>query len=270
MPTESELRAALRDTPSAGSPSGAPVLDSDDVIRRARARRRPRQLAFGSVAALAVAGFAYAGISAIPWPQAGLMSASDTMGEATTGSEFASPGAAPGAVDPVAGGAKRQPASSINRCGQPLEEIGPTASGLVLTADFPSTGIANGLSVDGTVTLTNTGSARVAGVTAAEPTVVLSRDGITVWHSNGAVRSIGYLVDLAPGQSKEFPASFTPVLCSPGNEDSASFPGDLPPLGPGAYRVSVLLDLAPVVADDAGEAGEVVGGPSQDLALTGG
>lgn len=265
MPTESELRAALQDIPSE---DGATRLDSEDIIRKARGRRRPRQLAFGSVTILAVAGFAYVGISAIPWPQSALMSASDS-GDATTSAELALPGSS-GATDPVAGGANRESATTAIRCGQPLVEVGATSSGLVLTTDFPSSGPANGLPVEGTVTLTNAGSERLTGVTAAQPTIVLSRDGITVWHSNGAVRSIGYLVDLEPGQSKEFSASFTPVLCTEENETSHSFPGDLPPLGPGTYRVTALLGLDPLVPDQQGDTGELVGATSENYALTGG
>ncbi len=267
MPIESELRAALRDPSSGGRLADGTGIDSAEVIRRARARRRPKQVAFGSVATLAVAGFAWVGISAIPWPQAGIMSASDTLGDAT-GSELALPDAQPGATDPVAGGAHQEPASSLNRCGEPLIEVGPTASGLVLTTDFPSTGAANGLPMDGTVTLTNTGQERVTGVTAAQPTIVLSQDGITLWHSNGMMRTIEYLVDLAPGESKEFAASLTPVRCTEENPGSYSLPGGLPPLGPGTYRVTAFLELEPL--DPADAAVQLVGGPSQDLAVTGG
>lgn len=268
MPTEAELRAALRDPSSDGGLAGGTGIDSAEVIRRVRARRRPKQVAFGSVAALAVAGFAWVGISAIPWPQAGVMSASDSMGDATTGSELALPDAQPGATDPVGGGARQESASSLNRCGQPLIEVGPTASGLVLTADFPSTGTANGLPIDGIVTLTNAGQERVTGVTAAQPTIVLSQDGVTLWHSDGPVRTIEYLVDLAPGESKEFAASLTPVRCTQESASSHSLPGDLPPLGPGSYRVTAFLELEPL--DPAGAAVQLVGGPSRDLALLGG
>ncbi len=268
MPTESELRAALRDTGSDAYSANATSLDTDDVIRKARRRRLPRQLAFGATAALAVAGFAYVGITVIPWSQSPLQSAIDTMAGSTAGAELSSPETPPGATGPMADGAPS--ASSINRCGRPLVAIGATLSGLVLTTDFPASAASNGLPVEGTVTLTNTGAERLTGITAAEPTVVLSRDGITVWHTHGAARSIAYPVDLAPGESKEFSASFTPVLCTQKDEDRPAFQGDLPPLGPGTYQVTAYLDLTPLDARDAADGSELVGGPAGDFAITGG
>lgn len=268
MPTESQLRAALRNRASVANTAGARTLDADEVIRKARGRRRPRTLAFAATAALTVAGFAYVGITTIPWPQSVPQSASDTMADATAGSELALPETPPGATDPMAGGDPW--ATSINRCGQPLVEAGPTASGLVLTPDFPATGASNGLPIEGTVTLTNTGKERVTGLTSAEPIVVLSLGGITVWHTHDTTRSIGYPVDLAPGESQEFAASFTPVQCTQDGEDLPTLPGDLPPLGPGTYRVTTYLDLRPLGTREPGDPGELVGGPAGAFAITGG
>lgn len=264
MPTESELRDALRK--GAEAPGR---LDAEAVIRGSRARRRPRQLVLGSAAVLAVVGFCYAGITAIPWPQAALMAASEDVGEASTGYDLAVPQSSSSATDPVTGAPQPGSALSANRCGLPSVEAGASSSGLLLTTDFPLTAAANGLPVEGVVTLENTGEQRVVGLTAAQPVIVLSRDGVTVWHTTSGSLSVGTLVDLAPGQSKQYPASFTPVLCTEEDEDALSFPVDLPPLGTGTYRVRALLDLVPLAsARDA--AGELVGGPGQDVALVGG
>ncbi len=260
MPTEAELRAALRDTASGAHTPNAPALDSDEVIRRARGRRRPRQLAFGAVATLAVAGFAYIGVTAIPWPQSALMSASDAGG-ANAGPELASPEAPPDAM-----GASAEP---VNRCGQPLTEIGATTTKLVLTSDFPTTGASNGLPVEGTVTLTNTGTERFTGIATGEPTVVLSRDGIIVWHTPAVAHVPADLIDLAPGESKEFTAGLTPALCSQEDEDLLPIQGALPPLRPGTYQVTAYLGVQLLGAREADDRVELLGGPAGDLTILG-
>ncbi|GAA3740568.1 hypothetical protein GCM10022239_15330 [Leifsonia bigeumensis] len=263
MPTESELRDALRAAPDAAARTGAEPLDAASVIRKARAHRRPKQFVLGSATLLAVVGIGYTGVTAIPWPQSVLMSASDSGAAPETAiDDFTAGGSHPMAPDP-----SRESAALSNRCGTPLIETGPSASGLVLTTDFPEEGPANGLPVEGTVTLTNTGTQRVTGTTDAQPTIVISHNGVTVWHSNGAVRSIGILVDLAPGESMDYPTSLTPVECTMEDESGLSFPSDLPPLSTGVYQVSARIDLA-LDASDA--PAELVGGPSQDITLTGG
>lgn len=263
MPTESELRDALRTASGAAAGPRADPIDAPTVIRKARAHRRPKQFALGSATVLAVFGIGYAGVTAIPWPQSALMSASDSaaLPEAAFGDATA------GGAHPTAPDLARESAASSNRCGMPTVQADASASGLVLATDFPKSGPANGLPVEGTVTLTNTGRQRVIGTTGAQPTIVISRDGLTVWHSNGGVRSIGILVDLAPGESMDYPASFTPVGCTEGDESGLSFPSDLPPLSTGVYQVSALIDLAP---DSSDTPWVLVGGPSQDVALTGG
>ncbi len=269
MPTESELRDALRAAPETvtgvgADRSGIDPIDASAIIRKARAHRRPKQFVLGSATVLAVVGIGYGGLTAIPWPQSVLQSASDS---AAGMHESAYSGLDSCDAPPMAPDLARRSAATVNRCGMPVVETGASASGLVLTTDFPVNGPANGLPVEGTVTLTNTGPQRVTGTTGAQPTIVVARDGVTVWHSNGAVRSIGILVDLAPGESMDYSASFTPVECAEGDETGLSFPSDLPPLNTGMYQVSALIDLVP----DAGEASlELIGGPSQDVALTGG
>lgn len=262
MPTESELRNALRAAPDAAA-TGADPIDAASVIRRARAHRRPKQVLLGSATLLAVVGIGYAGVTAIPWPQTVTMSASDSaaLPEAAFGDSTA------GGTHPTPPTDGRVSAALSNQCGMPLIEPGVSESGLVLTTDFPERGPANGLPVEGEVTLTNTGSTRVTGTTGAQPTIVISRDGVTVWHSNGAMRSIGIPIDLAPGESMDYPATFTPVECTEGDESTLSFPSDLPPLSTGVYQVSALIDIT---TGASGESSELVGGPTQDVALSGG
>ena len=51
------------------------------------------------------------------------------------------------------------------------------------------------------------------------------------------------VVDLAPGQSMEYQASFTPVRCDASSDMPEGFSDDLPPLGAGDYQVSALLEV---------------------------
>ena len=55
MPTESELRQQFHDDEPGGS-TGRGTIDVDAVLRRSRARRRPRVVAAAVVSSLAVIG----------------------------------------------------------------------------------------------------------------------------------------------------------------------------------------------------------------------
>lgn len=252
QPTEAELRSALRgDT---GPRSG---LDADAVIRRARIRRLPRQIAFGSVATLAIAGIALVGVTVIKIPQSALMSASDSAGSAESGTLPQPPD--------LRYGSSQAPAEKVNTCGGELARIAPSGSGLVLTTHFPASAPANGQPVSGTVTLSNTGTDRVTGSTAANPIVTLSQNGVTRWHSNGAMTAIAILIDLAPGESMDYEVNLTPVACGTEDELGDGFRDDLPALPAGDYEVSALIDLVPEATDGGGS--ELISGPLQALAL---
>jgi hypothetical protein len=249
-PTEEELRSALH-----GGPELPSTLDADAVIRRARSHRLPRKIAFGSFAALAVAGVVLVGFTVVKIPQSALMSASDSAGGPESGE-------APQSRDLQHEGPA---AEKVNPCGDQLAPIAPNANGLELTTHFPEDAPANGQPVSGTVTLSNTGTARVIGSTAASPVITLSRDGTVLWHSNGAMITIAVLVDLAPGESMNYPVSLTPVACGAQDELGSGFRDNLPPLPAGDYRVSALIDFVPQSAA-AGEH-QFLGGPPQTLTL---
>lgn len=255
-PTEAELRSALHRSSGlqggADAPSG---LDATAIIRRARSRRLPRQIAFGSVATLAVAGIALVGFTVIKIPPSALMSASDSMGSAESG-------ALPEARDLQHDGT---PAEKVNPCGGEFAPSTPSTTDLVLTTHFPASAPANGQPVSGTVTLSNTGTDRVTGSTVASPAITLSQNGITLWHSNGAMIAIAVLVDLAPGESMDYEVSLTPVACGTEDELGDGFREDLPALPAGDYQVSALIELMPDAAGVAGN--QLVSGPLQALTL---
>lgn len=256
MHSESDLRDVFHSTASAAA-SG---IDTADVVRKARARRVPKQLAFSAVSVLAIAGFATLGIVTLPSLQPGPDVASES-GVMATVPEMSSSDSASESGSKMFG--TRQ--SSTHRCGEPTEKVEPNSVGLVLSLEFPQVAPANGQPVTGTVVLTNAGTLRVRGTTAIQPIVAMSYDGITVWHSNSALDSRGVLVDLDPGQSFAYNAEFVPVKCGPEDDAAEQFRDNLPPLNPGLYQISAELDFIP----DAAVAGEGirVGGVAESIEL---
>ncbi len=262
MHSESDLRDEL----NGAAPTTSSRIDPDAVIRRAKARRVPRQVAFGSAAVLAVAGFAVLGTSTLPSLFSMSTGASDSAIVAGAGSQVSElKGDHFGDAQP---GANRQIAG---RCGSASIGAAPNSWGLVLTTSFPATAQANGLPVSGTVTLTNTGATRVTGTTSTTPVISLVRDGITVWHTGGAADGPGRSIALDSGQSVTFSASYTPVECTVDDESADVFPEDLPPLGPGAVDVMAAINFVPDASDasDAPDAGAevVVSGPAHAVTL---
>jgi len=254
MPTEAELRAWLRDG-DLGSP--AREADAGTVIRRSRRRRLPRQLAAGGTLTLAIAGIGVAGFTGLRGAPMGA-SVSDASAESapeTFPGEDAGDAADGGAIEPA-------PASTLNPCGGSIATVAPSA-GLVLETRFAPSVPADGQSVDGVVTLTNTGTERITGTTAATPAITLSQDGDVLWHSNGPMIMMVVEVDLAPGDSLEYPASFTAVQCGEEDEASESFRDDLPALGAGSYELSAAIDF--LAAD--GSRMPTVTGPRSPITL---
>ena len=256
MATDPNIRDLFR---AESLPAGRGI-DTDTVIRRSKRRRLPAQVGVGGLFTLAIGGVAIAGVhgfgSAVP---ISTVSSDSADSGATTESGAVDPGAGP--VAPAQeGAAKRAPADRINLCGGTVAEVAPSATGLVLTPGFPDA-TADAESVEGTVTLSNTGSESVAGYTSASPAITLSQNGVVLWHSNGPTIQVASDVMLAPGESIEFPASFTPVVCTVDDDLAESFAADLPPVQPGEYQVSAAAD---VVID--GNA-ELVTGPQQSVRI---
>ncbi len=134
-------------------------------------------------------------------------------------------------------------AATLNRCAQKLApEVGRTA-GLELTAAFDDA-FRSDSTISGTVTLTNHTATRVTGTTGATPIVTLSRNGRVLWHTNGAMIAMAATVDLAPGASMTYPASFSPVECAAQDEADNSFRENLPRVPAGRYDVSAAIDLS--------------------------
>ena len=262
MPTESELRRQFHDDEPQGS------IDLDAVLRRSRARRRPRVAAVAIVSSLAALAVVVPVSISVASQQTGTFSAGsaasapDSAGDSATAPEALQGGSASGS-----GGIKRAPAEKINLCTGALAAPAPAEDGLVLTVQ-PVDAAADARDIPVTVTLTNTGAQQVTGSLSPFPTLTLSRAGIVLWHSNGAVPSLAQEIDLAPGASTGFSTTLEPVVCGVQDDAQPSFRAGLPAAGPGDYRVSAALDFSPTAADGGGGGDAVlVTGPTSPVTL---
>ena len=232
---------------------GLGSIDTAAVIRRSKRRRLPAQLATGAAAVLALGGVGVVGFQALgqnaPVAEtASLRSESITDGEASGGS------------DAYAQADELRSAESLNFCTYPLAEVTPAPSGLELTVDFPTAKVGADY-VEGTVLLTNNGTETVTGYSAATPAITVSQNGIVTWHSNGAMIAVAIEVDLKPGESMEYAASFTPVACGVEDDGDAGFREKLPALPAGDYDVSAAIDIVGPAST------ELVTGPTETVTL---
>lgn len=235
MPTEADLRDLLHDD---GSEPGA--LDSADIIRRAKARRRPKRIVAGvvggvaGVGALALVlpltlGIGGAGLSAAGGSAADEAGAGDDASTLKSDAEESS-SALSVPIFPV--------------CGAPLTEAAPDPDGLVLRV-APVGAHAGAERITTTVTLTNEGDTEVAGITGMSARLTFAGDGKVLWFDNEPHFLVGMGLDLQPGESKSFPATFRPVVCDPSDDvrTAEGFPPDLPSAPPGDYTLTATLDL---------------------------
>jgi hypothetical protein len=259
MAVEPNLRALFHSGDAERPGGDGHGIDTAAVIRRAKRRRLPSQIGVVGVFALAIGGLGVAGLQGLNPPQ--------PMRVTAGSAESSSPDSdhAPAIDEPLreqseSAGVKRAPADRINLCGGALADVAPSASGLTLTTDFPDAAV-GAPGVTGRVTLTNTGSRQVTGYTSATPAVTLSQGGIVLWHSNGPTIMMAREVDLAPGESIDFEASFVPVVCSVEDDSAESFRTDLPAAPAGEYEVSAASDVT------VGDSLELVTGPLQTIRL---
>ena len=253
MATEPNLRELFR-----GDTHDLPTINTASVIRRSKTRRLPAQVGIGSAFTLAIGGLGVAGLQ-------GLGSSQTTGGSAISSAEDAPVGPRDGIQGMMEGegtgvGIKRAPADRIYLCGGTLAEVAPSATGLVLTVNFPDSAVGTA-PVTGTVTLTNTGTEQIAGYSAPTPAITLSQGGIVLWHSNGpTIQSIQDVL-LAPGESLEYAASFTPVVCAVEDDEAEAFRTDLPAAPAGEYQLSAAADVS------VNGIAELVTGPTQTVRI---
>lgn len=254
MASESELRDRFHE---GTLPSGR--IDVEAVLRRARARRRPRVVLAGAGSVLAIAAIAVpATIGSFS-----LSPATDTALIAGSGAESGAAGGDSELAAPDADAAmSRPPAEKLNLCMAPVAEVVPAENGLVLSVE-PVTAAAGDHGIPTIVTMTNTGTEPVSGTTAGLPSMTLSQDGVTLWHSNGPQTMIAIPVELRPGQTLQYPATFEPVRCSAEDDMGETFRQDLPEVGPGLYQLSAAIDFS----RNDGSAIDLVTGPAVRVSL---
>jgi len=231
-----ELRDLLRD-----DARDLPSIDTQRVIRRSKARRLPAQVGIGGVFTLAIGGLGVAGLQGLGSTQSSSDSAVTTFGESSVEPRDGVQGMMEGEGPTT--GIKRAPADRINLCGGSLAEVAPSQTGLILTVAFPDAPVGTE-PVVGTATLTNTGSKPVAGYSSPTPAITLSQNGVVLWHSNGPTILSIQDVMLAPGESLDYQASFTPVVCSVEDDTAEAFRTDLPAVAAGEYQVSAAADVS--------------------------
>lgn len=262
MPTESELRQQFHDD-EPGGPIDRGAIDLRAVLRRSRARRRPRVAAAVLASSLAVVGI----VVPVSIGVASRQNAAFSAGSAAAPDQAAAPEAIRSGGASGATATKPSPAAKLNLCARPLATSAPAPDGLVLTVQ-PVNAAADAGDIPVTVTLTNTGAQQVTGSLSPFPTLTLSRDDIVLWHSNGAMPSLAQQIELAPGASTTFSSTFTPVVCAAEDDAQSSFRADLPEAGPGTYRLSAALDFTPTTTDAGGDVGTMlVTGPTSLVTL---
>lgn len=245
MPTEPTLRHLF------DAPQPASTIDVRSVVRRSRARRLPKMLGAAGVGALAIGGLVIGGLQLGAGPQP----ASDAAG---TSAE--APAMDAGSDELFSESIKRAPAEKINLCTGAVAEPTASVSGLVLSVSFADAAV-GASTVSGTVTMTNAGSETVTGYTAASPAITLAQNGVVIWHSNGPMIEMAREVTLAPGESLDYTASFSPVICGVEDDLGESFRDGLPAAPAGDYQVSAAIDLLGDFNAD------LITGPSQTITL---
>lgn len=246
MPTESELRDLLQ-----GGSHPSPQLDAGRIIRRAHARRRPKQLAVGALGGLAMVAVV---VPLVLGGGAHPMSGGDAGGSAADAPEQDTMST----LERGAAGAGPAPVlDALNPCGAELAAATSDPAGLVLAME-PLEAPADADWIDAEVTLTNTGESTVHGITGATPTLTLAHDGVVLWHGVGLTAPTAVMIELAPGESTTLAATFRPVRCAAGGDaDAAS--AALPEAGPGDYTLSPAISFTP---DDGSGSRTIVGAPS--------
>jgi len=230
MANDDNIHKLFSDRPA----DGLGPIDTASVIRRAKRRRLPAKVATGAAAVLVLGGVSVVGYQSLaaqaPTAETTALKSEDSRSTTDSAEIYAEP-------EPL----RRYYASELSECAEPARTPALGDSWLDLSVDFPDAAIGTS-SVEGVVTLTNNSDETVVGYTAASPSITLAQDGIVLWHSNGAMIAVAVEVDLEPGESMEYLATFSPVLCS-SEEDFEQLGEKLPPLPSGDYDVSAAIDI---------------------------
>ncbi|WP_439563672.1 hypothetical protein [Microcella sp.] len=217
MASFDDLGRALRDDADASAPP-ASRIDVDAVIRAARARRRPRRWAVGTLSLVAVLGVGGLAVSALVPPALIVASESaDTAQPEVAGGEdlLSEPGTAR--------------VQGLLSCGAvpPAPDQGPID--LALEVRLPS-GATAGAHPSGTVRVINTGQEPRTVITASDAEAVILQGGVVVGEAS-TVDAAERMAIIDPGVSLDLPVRVSTLSCI----DGAALPA-------GEYTVLALVD----------------------------
>ena len=227
MASFDDLGQALRDDAAANAPR-ASAIDVDAVTRAARARRRPRQWAVGTLSVVAVLGFGGLAVAAVTPPV--LIAASE--------SADLEAGATDGGAAPLADGGEDERVTSpdlaeIVSCGAAPPRLENEVSDLTLELRIAQVSAAGTEPVEAIAVLANRGDDAVSLLTSSTAVAVLAQNdavvGIELPRESAALE-----LELAPGESVELPMVVSTLDCRSSSSE---------PLAPGAYAVIAVLEV---------------------------
>lgn len=242
MASFDDLGRALREDAADNAPP-ASAIDVDAVVTAARARRRPRQWAVGTLGLVAVLGFGGLAVTAVTPPTF------IAAGESADTADLESRGSDELGAPEAEGGSPLR-SVELPLCGAPAPAPDQGPIGLALEVQVQSDAAAGG-PVTGTARVVNTGD---------EPRTVITRSAAWAWVlQNGVVVGGPSIVGdaarttvLNPGVSLDLPLSAPTQSCV----DGAA-------LAPGDYTVLVIVDTR----RSFDEPESLVVGPEQPLRL---
>ncbi len=228
MASFDDLGRALRDDAVANAPR-ASAIDVDAVTAAARARRRPRQWAVGTLSVVAALGLGGLAIGAVTPPT--LIAASESA-DLEAGAEDSE-------VAPLADGGDGGrgtddlAAEDLLACGVVTSPPSTQDDGLELDLRGVPSAVAGDAGVGAGAVLINNGPSVITVVTATTAVAALTQNGEVVGHQ--LARDTASLeFDLAPGESRELPLQISTADCR-----SAA----LEPLASGTYAAVAVLDV---------------------------
>ena len=207
MSSFEDLGRALRDDAAVNAPR-ASAIDVDAVAHAARARRRPRQWAVGTLSVVATLGIGGLALQSLTPPT--LIAASESADTATVessgGSDLLSePGAPEAAGDRT---------SAVFACAAAVPDA-YAGNDLTLSVESAPTVQGAGGEFVGVAVLTNSGSAPLTISTPTAAIGVLARDGVIVSESFAAGDAL-QTIELVPGDRLELPLRVSTTGCDTG------------------------------------------------------
>ncbi|MFP7760839.1 hypothetical protein [Marisediminicola sp. LYQ85] len=246
------------DTDSGGN---ARSLDGASIVRAARHRRRPKIAVIAVASTAAAVGLGVVAVTGIDFllPVTSSDSAVSGLSDGADGPAFDGPGV----DEEESNEGESTGGRGLPSCGEPIVSRAPSPSGLVATPDFVesvdlSTDARDGgvRTIDGAITLENTGSSRVSGAVSAPPVVTLSRDGIVIAQTDSG-QAVGVVeFDLSPGETISLDAALGLTECDGDGDTLGAGNDELAPIPPGRYDISATVDIVAVAATEVGGVGD--------------